>query len=152
MKIRVILAAAAALPVLVTGAFAVDAPRLVGPEPFNTEAPAPPIAPDVTDDRRKTRNYPEQPPVIPHNIRDYQIDKNFNRCMSCHSRKFTEQSQAPMISISHYQDRDGNMLGGLAPRRYFCTACHVPQTQANPLVENNFRDLDAIITPPGGGR
>ena len=152
MKVRALLAAVAALPILVTGAFAVDVPRLTGPEPFNTEAPAPPIAPDVTDDRRKSRNYPEQPPVIPHNIRDYQIDRNFNRCMSCHSRKFTEQSQAPMISISHYQDRDGNMLGGLAPRRYFCTACHVPQTQANPLVENTFRDLDAIITPPGGGR
>ncbi|HYD68886.1 nitrate reductase cytochrome c-type subunit [Azospirillum sp.] len=134
------------------GAGAADAPRLIGPTPFLENPAAPQIAPDVADDVRRTRNYPEQPPVIPHSIRDYQIDLRHNRCLDCHSRKYTEQSQAPMISITHYQDREGNMLGGLAPRRYACTACHVPQTAAQPLVENRFRDLDSIVSPPGGGR
>ena len=26
------------------------------------------------------------------------------------------------------------------PRRYFCNACHVSQTDAQPLVRNTFRD------------
>jgi nitrate reductase cytochrome c-type subunit len=123
----------------------VDAPRLTGPEPFTEESPAPPLAREVTDDRRQPRNYPDQPPVIPHSIRDYALDLNANRCMTCHARKFTGVSQAPMISVTHYQDRDGNFLAGLAPRRYTCLACHVPQTEAMPLVENTFIDMDALI-------
>ncbi|WP_448188253.1 nitrate reductase cytochrome c-type subunit [Azospirillum sp. sgz301742] len=156
MKRRLLLAALAALPVLagglMGGVMAADSPRLIGPTPF-TEVPSAPTLPaEITDDVRRSRNYPEQPPVIPHSIRDYQIDLNFNKCLSCHSRKYTEQSQAPMVSITHYQDRDGNMLGALAPRRYNCTACHVPQTNAPPLVENSFKDLESIVSPPGGGR
>jgi nitrate reductase (cytochrome), electron transfer subunit len=120
--------------------------------PFTDVAAAPPIAADQADDVRKRRNYPDQPPVIPHSIRDYQIDLNGNKCLTCHSRKFTEQSQAPMISVTHYQDRDGNFLGAVAPRRYNCTACHVPQTNARPLVENTFQDVDALIDAPSGRR
>ena len=75
-----------------------------------------------------------------------------NRCMTCHARKFTEVSQAPMISVTHYQDRDGNTLGGVSPRRYVCLACHVPQTTANPLVENRFTDMDALVEPERRGR
>jgi cytochrome c-type protein NapB len=37
--------------------------------------------------------------------------------------------------------REGQMLADIAPRRYFCTACHVQQTDADPLVENEFRDM-----------
>jgi cytochrome c-type protein NapB len=103
---------------------------------------------------RVRRNYPDQPPLIPHAIEGYEISINANKCMSCHARKYTEQSQAPMISITHYQDRDGNALGGLAPRRYACLACHVPQTTAKPLVENRFTDIDALteLRNPGQGR
>lgn len=144
---RIVLVAAAAL-VLGTGAlFAQDAPRLRGPQPFTQEAPAPPVPRAVTNDVRVRRNYPDQPPVIPHSIEGYALDLNANKCMSCHARQFTEQSQAPMISVTHYQDRDGNTLGGLAPRRYACLACHVPQTEARPLVENRFRDMDALTEP-----
>ena len=76
----------------------------------------------------------DQPPLIPHSIQGYEVSLNANKCMSCHARRFTEQSQAPMISVTHYQDREGNTLGGLAPRRYACLACHVPQTTAQPLI------------------
>jgi len=151
MRMRLLMAAL----VFVVGAggvMAADSPRLVGPTPFTENPRAPALPNEVTDDVRKMRNYPEQPPVIPHSIRDYQIDLNFNKCMSCHARKYTEQSQAPMISISHYQDREGNMLGALAPRRYVCTSCHVQQTNAPPIVENQFKDLESIVSPPGGGR
>jgi len=152
---RILLLAAAALaPCLAGGALlAQDAPRLRGPEPFTREQPAPPLPRAVTNDVRVRRNYPDQPPVIPHAIEGYALDLNANKCMSCHARRFTEQSQAPMISVTHYQDREGNTLGGLAPRRYACLACHVPQTEARPLVENRFRDMDELTEPerqPGG--
>lgn len=99
----------------------------------------------VTDDVRRRRNYPDQPPLIPHAIEGYATDLNANKCLSCHSRKFTEQSQAPMISVTHFQDREGNTLGGVSPRRYVCLACHVTQTAAAPLVPNTFTDMDALV-------
>ena len=148
---RLLLAAATLAPCFAAGALlAQDAPRLRGPEPFTRDAPAPPMQRAVANDVRVRRNYPDQPPVIPHAIEGYALDLNANKCMSCHARRFTEQSQAPMISVTHYQDREGNTLGGLAPRRY---ACHVPQTKARPLVENRFRDMDELTEPerqPGG--
>ncbi len=150
MNRRVVLAAL--MTILAGGAMAADSLRLVGPKPFTENPGAPALPAEITDDVRRMRNYPEQPPVIPHSIRDYQIDLNFNKCLSCHSRKYTEQSQAPMVSVSHYLDRDGNMMGGLAPRRYVCTSCHVQQTNAQPLVGNSFRDLESMSSPPGGGR
>lgn len=124
------------------------------PVAFTDVNPAPPVPADVTDDRRVSRNYPEQPPVIPHNIRDYQITINANRCLTCHSRQYTEASQAPMISITHYVDRAGQTLGGVSPRRYFCLQCHVPQTVARPVVPNTFTDLDSMLSrpAPGGGQ
>lgn len=143
-------------PCLAAGAIlAQDAPRLRGPDPFSKEIPAPPMQRQITDDLRVMRNYPDQPPVIPHAIEGYAVDLNANKCMSCHARKFTEQSQAPMISVTHYQDRAGNTLGGLSPRRYLCVSCHVPQTTAKPLVENTFADMDALTEPerqPARGR
>ena len=34
----------------------------------------------------RSRNYPEQPPLIPHPIESYQVDLNVNKCMTCHAR------------------------------------------------------------------
>ncbi|CAH2601811.1 Periplasmic nitrate reductase, electron transfer subunit [Rhodovastum atsumiense] len=133
------------------GLYAQDAPRLRGPEPFTRETPVPPMQRAVTNDVRVRRNYPDQPPLIPHAIEGYALDLNANKCMSCHARRFTEQSQAPMISVTHYQDREGNTLGGLAPRRYACLSCHVPQTEARPLVESRFRDMDQLTEPERRG-
>jgi cytochrome c-type protein NapB len=148
MRRIVYLSLLSVVPCLAAGVIlAQDAPRLRGPEPFTEEVPAPPMQRQVSDDVRVGRNYPDQPPVIPHSIDGYAMDLNANKCMSCHARKFTEQSQAPMISVTHYQDRAGNTLGGLAPRRYVCVSCHVPQTTAKPLVENSFTDMDAITEP-----
>ena len=46
-----------------------------------------------------------------------------------------------MISITHFMDRDGQVLADVTPRRYFCTECHVQQTDARPLVPNTFKDM-----------
>jgi cytochrome c-type protein NapB len=137
--------ALAATLITVSTALAAELTGLRGTVPIDQEAAPPPIANEVNDDKRQARNYPEQPPVIPHQIRDYQITLNANKCLSCHSRQFTAQSQAPMISITHFMDRDGQFLASITPRRYFCTQCHVGQSDTPPLVENNFIDIDAII-------
>lgn len=99
----------------------------------------------MNDDVKQTRNYPMQPPLIPHKIRDYQVDLNVNKCLSCHSRTRTEDSQAPMISVTHFMDRDGNFLAEVSPRRYFCSQCHVTQTDAKPLVSNTFTDMEKLM-------
>jgi len=82
----------------------------------------------------------EQPPMIPHPIDKYSIDLRQNGCLKCHSPATFEANNAPVIAESHFYDRDGNRLDGLAPRRYFCTQCHAPQAGAMPLVENVFGD------------
>ncbi|MCU4676705.1 nitrate reductase cytochrome c-type subunit [Catenovulum sp. 2E275] len=106
---------------------------------------APPIAKPINNDLKQARNYPMQPPLIPHNIRGYEINLNVNKCMACHSRTRTEDSQAPMISVTHFMDRDSNFLAEISPRRYFCNQCHVPQTDAKDVVENNFVDMEHIM-------
>lgn len=113
--------------------------------PIEVEPPAPPLADRVEDDLRQPRAYPEQPPVIPHNIEGYEVSMNANRCLTCHSRQFTAMFQAPMISITHFMDRDNQILAAVSPRRYFCTQCHVPQTDAPTLIDNTFEDVDEIL-------
>jgi nitrate reductase cytochrome c-type subunit len=112
-----------------------------GPAPLTDEPAPPPFPKVVNDDQRKTRNYPMQPPLIPHQIDNYQVDLRFNKCMDCHGRARTQESGAPMVSVTHFQDRDGNMLGEISPRRYFCTGCHVMQTDARVPVKNTFVDF-----------
>lgn len=107
--------------------------------------PAPALIDEENKDIRRERNYPEQPPTIPHAIRGYQVDKNGNKCLSCHSRAASAKSQAPMVSITHYMDRDGQALAAVSPRRYFCNQCHVPQKDVKPLVENQFRTIDQVL-------
>ena len=89
-----------AVLVLSLGALAAEPVRLLGPSPMPETVPAPPQAQPLTDDLRKVRAYPEQPPVIPHSIEGYQLSVNTNRCLSCHKREFTEGSGAPMISVT----------------------------------------------------
>jgi nitrate reductase cytochrome c-type subunit len=125
---------------------------LRGAAPLSADA-TPPLFPRiVNDDQRKTRNYPMQPPLIPHQIDNYQVDLRFNKCMDCHSRARVGESGAPMVSVTHFQDRDGNTLGEISLRRYFCTSCHVVQTDAKLLVKNTFVDfynIPAAIAPAG---
>ncbi|WP_378950656.1 nitrate reductase cytochrome c-type subunit [Mesorhizobium sp. ANAO-SY3R2] len=124
--------------------------ELTGPVPPMRPIPAPPIPKWVTNDVRVMRAFPDQPPVIPHSIEGYQLTVNTNRCLSCHKREFTVGSGAPMISVTHYMTRDGQMLADVAPRRYFCTACHVPQADVVPLVKNTFRDMSELGFKPTG--
>ena len=116
-----------------------------GPTPLDQTTQPPPIANTDNSDVKRARNYAMQPPVVPHKIDGYQLDKNANKCMMCHARTRTQESQAPMISVTHFMDRQGNFLAELSPRRYFCLQCHVPQADLKPLVENGFVDVDTML-------
>mgnify|MGYP006385690293 FL=1 len=85
------------------------------------------------------RDFVQQPPLIPHTTAGYQITKNYNKCMDCHAWQKAKASGAMKVSVTHFRNRDGQELDNISPRRYFCTQCHVAQTDAKPLVENNFK-------------
>jgi len=127
---------------------------LRGATPLNDEGAASPMAPTRNTSEKEARNYPEQPPVIPHSIDGYQVDINGNKCLSCHARARTAESQAPMVSITHFMDRDGQFLASISPRRFFCTECHVTQSVVTPPVSNDFTDIDTLLSRanPGGRR
>ncbi|MFZ0098619.1 MAG: nitrate reductase cytochrome c-type subunit [Gemmobacter sp.] len=124
--------------------------------PLDEESQADQIPNVINSDVKQVRNYPDQPPVIPHKIDNYQIDLNANKCLTCHSRTAVEVSQAPMISVTHFMDRDGQTLASVSPRRYFCTQCHVVQHDAKPVVVNDFVDVDRVLDfvrgKQGGGQ
>jgi cytochrome c-type protein NapB len=146
-RVRVSIAAGL-LAVAGTAALAQMSAEIVPPltgagQPMENQS-ADPVPRWVVDDVRKMRAYPEQPPIIPHSIEGYQLSVNANRCMSCHKREFTQGSGAPMISVTHYMTREGQMLGDVSPRRYFCTACHVPQADTPALVGNTFVDMSKL--------
>ncbi|HET6552685.1 MAG TPA: nitrate reductase cytochrome c-type subunit [Dyella sp.] len=114
--------------------------------PINQEGMAPLLAHVENADIKRNRAYPMQPPTIPHSIDNYQIDKNSNRCLLCHARANADKFQAPPVSVTHYMDRDDQFLATISPRRYFCNQCHIVQTDAKPLVANNFKDIDTILS------
>ncbi len=90
------------------------------------------------------RDYLHQPPLIPHQTRNYQINTESNKCLSCHSWKNYRKAGATKVSFSHFETRDGQQLSDVSPRRYFCTQCHVTQADAKPLVENEFKAVEEL--------
>ena len=90
------------------------------------------------------RVYVQQPPLIPHTVSRYKINLKSNKCLSCHSWKNYREAGATKISQTHFEDRDKHVLANVSARRYFCTQCHVPQVNAKPLVENDFKPITAI--------
>ena len=85
------------------------------------------------------RDFVQQPPLIPHSIEGYTVDKNFNKCLDCHAWTRTKETGATKISVTHFRTRDGVELSSVSPLRYFCNQCHVPQSEAKPLVGNTFK-------------
>ena len=113
--------------------------------PVDAEATPAAMPKTINEDIREKRNYPMQPPLIPHDDRGYEVNLQVNKCMSCHARKRTEDSQAPMISVTHFTDRDGQVRAFMSARRYLCLQCHVTQVDAKPLVDNDFVDVSDLV-------
>ena len=115
-----------------------------GVKPLRGDTPIPgTTVPDIyrseKHDRPLPRSHKWQPPLIPHNVKGYQITKNVNTCLACHSRSPAKTSGATEVGKSHYLDRDGRELQTVSTRRYFCLQCHVPQYDAEPLIGNGFK-------------
>ena len=148
MKLRSLLLAAT---LIVTQAAAERAQGFIdplrGPVAITATTRPPLMGNPVNDDTRQRRNYDKQPPVVPHRVDGYQIDKNFNKCLDCHARPKTEFSQAVPVSESHHVDRRGTILPQVSTRRYFCMQCHVAQEAVQLPVGNTFRGLEASTAP-----
>ncbi len=129
---------------LANQAWAEQVESLRGTNPMDEPAKAPHIMKWQDDREPITRDYIQQPPLVPHKIKGYRINIKFNKCLTCHSWANYKDAGATKISQSHFSDRENNVLANIAPRRYFCTQCHVPQVNAPPLVENTFNPLQTI--------
>lgn len=85
------------------------------------------------------KNYRQQPPLIPHRIDKYQVNLNGNQCLRCHSWEYSSDFKTVSAPESHYIDaQTGTRTDKIAPGRWFCTQCHVPQSNAPILIENIF--------------
>lgn len=84
------------------------------------------------------RSWKEAPPQVPHKIDREEITIRNNSCLRCHDEENFQKEKAPRIGDSHYVDAAGKKLATMNMRRWFCTQCHAPQTDVNPLVENTF--------------
>ncbi len=99
---------------------------------------------NINDRAPISRNYMQQPPLIPHKVKGYKINLKFNKCLTCHSWSNYQKSGATKVSQTHFSGRDGEAMSNISPRRYFCNQCHVPQVNAKPLVENSFQSVKTI--------
>ena len=90
------------------------------------------------------RDYVQQPPLVPHKVDGYRINLKSNKCLSCHSWTNYKRVGATKVSQTHFSNRNGNVQANVAARRYFCLQCHVPQVNAQPLVENTFKSVSDI--------
>ena len=147
MKIRYFLAAAglvAMVPMALTvpSALSQDGGVTVNSLRGDVDLPttnAAPMVPKQDTNGRFARSYRQQPPMIPHRIRGYEIDAKVNKCMTCHDWPANVDYGAPKISETHYMSRDGVALDHVARTRWFCNQCHVPQANAKALVGNDFK-------------
>jgi len=141
------------LTAMITGAFLILVFALWSPQAFSQQdnavhslrGAAPLDEDNVVHDLKKLntghrfdRAYRQQPPLIPHKIDKYQINLKVNQCMRCHDWPYNVREGAPKISETHYTNRNGVALDKVTKSRWFCTQCHVPQTAAPALVQNDF--------------
>jgi nitrate reductase (cytochrome), electron transfer subunit len=129
-----------AVPLLSSLALAGGLESLRGTMPLDG-ADLPPIVHQFQERGGFTRSYVQQPPLVPHEVERYQIDLAANQCLSCHSWATHQRERAPKVSRSHFQDREGFDQSDVSARYYFCDQCHVPQTNVQPLVDNQFQPL-----------
>ncbi|KJF82907.1 nitrate reductase cytochrome c-type subunit [Photobacterium angustum] len=118
---------------------------LRGSAELETTRPADPMKHYPKDQGVIDSDYVYQPPLIPHTIRNYEVSLNANKCLACHSWKNAKEMGATKISVTHYiSPQEGQVLSDVSPSRYFCQQCHVPQADAKPLVENDFKRVSAL--------
>jgi nitrate reductase (cytochrome), electron transfer subunit len=90
------------------------------------------------------RAYDGAPPLIPHTIDGFgTITADDNTCLLCHQNGATDPGDPPQVPRSHLVDlrhAPDTVREAVAGARWVCTSCHVPQTDARPLVGSRFRN------------
>ena len=95
---------------------------------------------------RLAKAWDELPPQIPHRTEEYlPIVLDDNQCTDCHdvpkyigrplNTDRTIKNKSPM-SKDHYASEDLDEISGA---RFNCMQCHVPVSNAEPLVDNTYR-------------
>ena len=106
---------------------------------FDIPAPAPVNEREIDPDDAVEIGaaYDGAPPLIPHAIADLlPIVFDGNDCLDCH-----DDGDAKALSPAHYTDlrfAPGKVRSEIAGARFVCVSCHVSQTTAPELIENNF--------------
>jgi cytochrome c-type protein NapB len=86
------------------------------------------------------RTFNDQPPLIPHTIENYDISREANDCLDCHISDEFKGKKMPMVGKSHLvANADPKAEPKISMLRYQCNTCHVPQVDAQPLVDNVFQ-------------
>lgn len=127
-----------------TSSVAGDVQSLRGEAEIKSDSNEVEVKKNINDKGPISRDYLQQPPLIPHKIKGYKINMKFNKCLTCHSWANYKKSGATKVSQTHFSGRDGEAMSNIAPRRYFCSQCHVPQADAKPLVENTFKPVKTL--------
>lgn len=120
-----------------------DVKSLRGAAAVPVTLPPPELLRYKKDKENIPRTFEQQPPLVPHTNDRYTINLRENECLDCHMKQpGKDEAKSVEISESHFVDRNGNKLDRPAGRRHFCTQCHVPQVDAQPLVGTNFQAIE----------
>lgn len=94
---------------------------------------------------RIDRAYSTAPPLIPHIVDEYlPITMEDNECTDCHDRpKYLDRIYVKGKKLTMPRSHYGGFKGEgekdeVSGARYNCMQCHVPVSDAKPLVENTF--------------
>lgn len=87
------------------------------------------------------RGFKQDPPLIPHSVEGYEeITASQNACLDCHISDEFRGKKMPKVGESHLlKAANAQSEPTLNMLRWQCNSCHVPQTDAKPLVENLFK-------------
>ncbi|HHI77534.1 MAG TPA: nitrate reductase cytochrome c-type subunit; periplasmic nitrate reductase electron transfer subunit [Gammaproteobacteria bacterium] len=125
--------------VLAGSAAAVDLRSLRGDRPLDARSSRPARAKVILPEKGEfPKSYKTHPPMIPHRVDKTRISLKKNQCLKCHGELEHKEIDAPMVSKTHFVDRQGRRLGHVSTRYYFCTQCHAPQVDKTPIVQNLF--------------
>ncbi len=92
------------------------------------------------------KSYVTAPPMIPHSVEGMlPITAKRNMCLNCHLPQNAKALGVTPMPEDHFIDNfeGGKKVRRVAGSRYFCTTCHVPQANLNPVIENKFESLKA---------
>jgi len=107
---------------------------------YNSQAPIPGKV------KSFKKSFVTAPPMIPHSVKGMvPITVKNNMCLNCHMPQNAKALGVTPMPKDHFVDNfeGGKHIQRVAGSRYFCTTCHAPQANLNPVVENKFENIKA---------